>query len=121
MSGLEHDWPVHAPDDVGLLARVAAVFVDLELDVGQALVATIGDRVVDVFYLHDTTGTRFTQRHAIESWEKDGDFKAAVGADPKIAAYLTREKLNQVFSLGRHLEHVDRIFERVFVSDFTEL
>jgi adenylosuccinate lyase len=54
------------------------------------------------------------QRHAIESWEKDSDFKAAVGADPKIAAYLTQEQLNQVFSLGRHLEHVDRIFERVF-------
>ena len=30
---------VHAPDDVGLLARVAAVFADLELDVGLALVA----------------------------------------------------------------------------------
>jgi [protein-PII] uridylyltransferase len=58
---------VHAPDDVGLLARVAAVFVDLELDVGQALVSTVGDRVVDVFYLRDTTGTRFDQRHAVES------------------------------------------------------
>jgi [protein-PII] uridylyltransferase len=58
---------VHAPDDVGLLARVAAVFVDLDLDVGQALVATVGDRVVDVFYLHDTTGVRFQQRHAVES------------------------------------------------------
>lgn len=58
---------VHAPDDVGLLARVAAVFVDLDLDVRQALVATIGDRVVDVFYLYDATGTRFEQRHAVES------------------------------------------------------
>jgi [protein-PII] uridylyltransferase len=58
---------VHAPDDVGLLARVAAVFVDLDLDVDQAIVSTVGDRVVDVFYLHDTTGTRFAQRHAVES------------------------------------------------------
>jgi [protein-PII] uridylyltransferase len=58
---------VHAPDDVGLLARVAAVFVDLELDVAQALVSTVGDRVVDVFYLRDTTGTRFERRHAVES------------------------------------------------------
>ncbi len=58
---------VHAPDDVGLLARVAVVFVDLDLDVRQALVSTVGDRVVDVFYLHDTTGTRFAQRHAVES------------------------------------------------------
>ena len=44
---------VHAPDDVGLLARVAAVFADLELDVSQAIVSTVGDRVVDVFYLRD--------------------------------------------------------------------
>ncbi len=58
---------VHAPDDVGLLARVASVFVDLDLDVGQALVSTVGDRVVDVFYLRDVTGTRFAQRYAVES------------------------------------------------------
>jgi [protein-PII] uridylyltransferase len=58
---------VHAPDDVGLLARVAAVFVDLDLDVAQAFVSTVGDRVVDVFYLRDTTGTRFAQRHAVEA------------------------------------------------------
>jgi adenylosuccinate lyase len=55
------------------------------------------------------------QRHAIESWEEnDGDFKAAVEADPRIRAYLTEEKLNQVFSLGRHLEHENEIFNRVF-------
>jgi [protein-PII] uridylyltransferase len=58
---------VHAPDDVGLLARVAAVFVDLELDVTQAIVATAAHRVVDVFYLHDATGTRFDRRFAVES------------------------------------------------------
>jgi adenylosuccinate lyase len=56
------------------------------------------------------------QRHAIEAWENEGDFKAAVQTDPTIAAYITREKLEQVFSLTRHLAHVDRIFERVFGS-----
>ncbi len=58
---------VHAPDDVGLLARVAAVFVDLDLDVAQAIVSTVGDRVVDVFYLSDATGTRFADRHAVDA------------------------------------------------------
>jgi [protein-PII] uridylyltransferase len=58
---------VHAPDEVGLLARVAAVFVDLELDVVQAIVSTTGDRVVDVFYLHDASGARFAARHAVEA------------------------------------------------------
>ncbi len=58
---------VHAPDDVGLLARVAAVFTDLGLDVTQAIVSTLGDRVVDVFYLRDELHQKVTDRLAIES------------------------------------------------------
>ncbi|MEX1009065.1 MAG: [protein-PII] uridylyltransferase [Acidimicrobiia bacterium] len=58
---------VHAPDDVGLLARVAAVFADLGLDVSQAIVSTLGDRVVDVFYLRDETRQKLTDRLAIDS------------------------------------------------------
>ncbi|MGI8958370.1 MAG: adenylosuccinate lyase [Bryobacteraceae bacterium] len=54
------------------------------------------------------------QQLAIEAWENDRDFRTAVEADPGIGAYLTKEKLTQVFSLGRHLEHVDTIFKRVF-------
>jgi len=82
---------VHAPDDVGLLARVAAVFVDLDLDVGQALVSTVGDRVVDVFYLRDSTGaakgTRFAQRHAVESLRATllSRLTAAVTLDERLA------------------------------------
>jgi [protein-PII] uridylyltransferase len=58
---------VHAPDDIGLLARVASVFVDLGLDVAQAIVSTVGDRVVDVFYLRDPGGTRFADRHSVDA------------------------------------------------------
>ncbi len=58
---------VHAPDDVGLLARVAAVFGDLDLDVSQAIVSTSGDRVVDVFYLRDGLRQKFTDRLAVDS------------------------------------------------------
>jgi [protein-PII] uridylyltransferase len=58
---------VYAPDDVGLLARVASVFVDLDLDVAQAIASTVGDRVVDVFYLRDASGTRFADRHAVDA------------------------------------------------------
>ena len=58
---------VHAPDDIGLLARVASVFVDLDLDVAQAIVSTVGDRVVDVFYLRDPAGNRFADRHAVDA------------------------------------------------------
>jgi [protein-PII] uridylyltransferase len=78
---------VHAPDDVGLLARVAAVFVDLDLDVEQAIVSTVGDRVVDVFYLDDTTGTRFAHRHAVEALRATllSRLTAAVTLDERVA------------------------------------
>ncbi|MGQ0805211.1 MAG: [protein-PII] uridylyltransferase [Actinomycetota bacterium] len=57
---------VHAPDEVGLLARVTAVFAELALDVSLAKVATLGDRVVDVFYVRDATGAKITDRAVLE-------------------------------------------------------
>ena len=51
---------VHAPDDVGLLASVAAVFADLGIDVSVALVSTTGTRAVDVFYIRDAQGAKPT-------------------------------------------------------------
>lgn len=51
---------VHAPDDVGLLASVAAVFADLDVDVSVALVSTTGTRAVDVFYVRDAHGAKPT-------------------------------------------------------------
>jgi [protein-PII] uridylyltransferase len=57
---------VHAPDDVGLLARVAAVFAGLDLDVSAALVSTLGSRVVDVFYVCDSQGAKVTEPRALD-------------------------------------------------------
>ncbi len=54
------------------------------------------------------------QRHAMAAWERDGDFRAAVEADPAIKALLSREQLAETFSLERQLKHVDAIFARVF-------
>jgi adenylosuccinate lyase len=54
------------------------------------------------------------QRHAMEAWENDGDFRAAIEADPAIGALLSKEKLAETFSLERQLKHVDAIFARVF-------
>jgi adenylosuccinate lyase len=57
---------------------------------------------------------RLVQRHAMESWEAESDFRAAIAADPQIASYLTHEQLDQTFSLNRQLQNVDAIFRRVF-------
>jgi adenylosuccinate lyase len=57
---------------------------------------------------------RVVQAHAMRAWEEEGDFRAAVEADPEIRAALSPEKLAAAFSLERQLRNVDRIFERVF-------
>ncbi len=54
------------------------------------------------------------QRHAMEAWERDSDFRAAIEADSEIAKLVSKEKLAETFSLDRQLKHVDAIFARVF-------
>ncbi len=57
---------VHADDDIGLLYRLASVFADLALDVRVAKVATLGQRVVDVFYVRDAEARKIDDPAAVE-------------------------------------------------------
>ena len=57
---------VHAPDHVGLLAQVASTFADLGVDVRTAKVSTLGERVVDVFYVHDAAGDKITKQLTLD-------------------------------------------------------
>ena len=57
---------------------------------------------------------KIVQGHAMRAWEEDGDFRAAIEADPEIAKYLTGPQLVESFSVFRQLANVDRIFDRVF-------
>jgi adenylosuccinate lyase len=57
---------------------------------------------------------RVVQRHAMEAWERESDFRAAVESDPEIARVLSRDQIAQSFSLERQLRNVDKIFARVF-------
>jgi adenylosuccinate lyase len=54
------------------------------------------------------------QRYAMEAWDNDDDFRAAIEADPEIARLLSKEKLAETFSVERQLSHVGAIFQRVF-------
>ncbi len=54
------------------------------------------------------------QAHAMEAFESETDFRAAIENDSKIVGLLTREGIDQSFSLDRQLRHVDAIFARVF-------
>jgi adenylosuccinate lyase len=57
---------------------------------------------------------RVVQAHAMRAWEEEGDFRAAIEADPEIQAILTPEQIAEAFSLDRQLKNVDKIFARVF-------
>jgi adenylosuccinate lyase len=55
---------------------------------------------------------RLVQRHALETWERGGEFRDRVLGDPEIAARLSKEEIERAFSLEAALRHVDAIFER---------
>ena len=57
---------------------------------------------------------QLVQRHAMAAWESDGDFRAALSADPAVTQYLDSHKLADAFSIERQLQNVSAIFTRVF-------
>jgi adenylosuccinate lyase len=57
---------------------------------------------------------RIVQRHAMEAWENESDFRSAIESDPEIARVLPPKQIAESFSLERQLRNVDKIFARVF-------
>jgi len=60
---------------------------------------------------------RYVQRNAMRVWEKGGDFRALLAADPDIAKSLSATELGALFDLGYHTKYVDEIFARVFGAE----
>jgi [protein-PII] uridylyltransferase len=57
---------VRASDALGLLYAVTAALSDLDLDIRIAKIDTLGDRVVDVFYVRTSWGAKLGEDHAAE-------------------------------------------------------
>jgi len=55
---------------------------------------------------------RLVQAHAMDSWEKGGQFQSRVLADPEIARLLSKEEIEHAFDLDASLRNVDAIFAR---------
>ncbi len=60
---------------------------------------------------------RIVQTHAMQAWETEGDFRAAIDQDAEIGRVLTPAQIAEAFSLDRQLRNVDKIFARVFGAD----
>jgi adenylosuccinate lyase len=56
---------------------------------------------------------RLVQRHAMDAWEHERDFRKLVGADPEIAAHLSEAAIEDAFSPAPYVRHVDTVFERL--------
>ena len=56
---------------------------------------------------------RLVQRHAMQAWEDERDFRELVAADQEIAGRLGPEALAGVFDLDASIRHVDVVFERL--------
>jgi [protein-PII] uridylyltransferase len=49
---------VHAPDSMGVLYRITRALSELDLDIVSAKVQTLGERVVDAFYVRGPSGSK---------------------------------------------------------------
>jgi [protein-PII] uridylyltransferase len=61
---------VRAADELGLLHRVTRTLFDCNLDVVSARVSTVGDAVVDAFYVRDAGGCKVTDPELLDRVEK---------------------------------------------------
>ena len=61
---------VLAPDAIGLLYRVTRVFASFELDVRTAKVQTLGEQVVDAFYVRTADGAKVTDPGHLAEMER---------------------------------------------------
>ncbi len=57
---------VRAPDALGLLWAITASLSELDLDIHVAKIDTLGRRVVDVFYVRSSWGTKLNDEQAVE-------------------------------------------------------
>jgi [protein-PII] uridylyltransferase len=68
-----HDWTiidVHTADSVGVLFRITRALADLDLDIRSARVHTMGDEVVDAFYVRGGDGHKVVDPDALAEIER---------------------------------------------------
>lgn len=58
---------VRAPDQVGLLHRITRTLFEADLDVVSARVSTLGELVVDAFYVRESSGDKVTDAGRLEA------------------------------------------------------
>ena len=58
---------------------------------------------------------KLVQQHALAAFDGGAPLQERVAGDPAVSKVMTKEEINEVFSLARHLKEVDRIVDRALV------
>jgi [protein-PII] uridylyltransferase len=61
---------VHCANAIGVLSRITQAIAELDLDIWSAKVQTLGDQIVDSFYLRDREGNRVTDSDYLTELER---------------------------------------------------
>jgi len=62
---------INCPDQPGILASIGKIFADHSIQLQNARIATLGERVEDLFYILDTDNRKITDAEAIEKLQHD--------------------------------------------------
>ena len=57
---------INGKDRVGFLYDVTSTFTDLQLQISSAHISTYGNRVIDVFYVKDSSGMKITHKQKLK-------------------------------------------------------
>ena len=71
---------VRAPDEIGLLHRITRALFESDLDVVSARVSTLGEIVVDAFYVREPDGSKVTETSRLS------DITRAIGSEIGLSA-----------------------------------
>ena len=95
--------------------RVSAERMKRNLDLTKGLVFS-GQLLLDLSAsgMLREEAYKLVQGYAMQAWEGDGDFRAAIENDPTIAKHLDKGALESTFSISNQLRNIDQIFQRVF-------
>jgi len=52
------------------------------------------------------------QKHAMNTWSSDAQFRDLLSADPEVTRYLSAKDFDELFDLRKSLKHVNEIFAR---------
>jgi adenylosuccinate lyase len=97
-----------------LVVDAARMRRNLEASHGLVFSARVLDALVASGLARDDA-YRLVQRHALQAWEEEADFRALIESDREITERLGPDGIAEAFDLDASLRHVDILFERLAV------